>query len=65
MDKSGLKTLATFFIVVIAFIVFFWYRSENAKVKTIEKLQDQISEYEETIDDLRAEIDGLKEQLGE
>jgi cell division protein FtsB len=62
MDKN-LKPLASFFLVIIAIIAFLWYRSENAASKQIEKLNDKITAYEETIEGLKKENKSMEEEL--
>jgi cell division protein FtsB len=62
MDKN-LKPLTSFFLVIIAIIAFLWYRSENAASKQIEKLNDKITAYEETIEGLKKENKSMEEEL--
>jgi cell division protein FtsB len=50
--------------VIILVICFLWYRSDKGRIKWVDELQDQIAEYEEKIDELHSEIEGLKEEYG-
>lgn len=62
MSKES-KTLSTILLVIIVVIVFFWYRSDNARLKRIEKLNDQIIEYEEKIEELERQNKSKEEEL--
>lgn len=62
-DKKTESVLATFFIVVIAIILLLWFRSEEAKVKRIEELEDQIAAYEDEIIDLHNQIEELNDTI--
>lgn len=47
MEKNSIKTISTFFIVIILIICFLWYRNENSRLKQIEELKTRIEELEE------------------
>ena len=65
MNKSDLKSLGTFFLVVIAIIVYFWLSTDSAKSKRIERLEEQVAEYEEKIEELEKENESLWEMVKE
>lgn len=55
MGNKDIKTLCTFFIVVILLVCYGWYRTENNRLKQIEKLNDRIFELEEMVESLGGE----------
>ena len=64
-EREMYRTLCRVLGIVILIICYFWYRSDNGRVKSIHELQDQISEYEDKIDELNEEIEGLTEELNQ
>jgi cell division protein FtsB len=60
---NGEKSLCTFFLVVIAIIVYFWWSTSSGQTKTIERLKEQVSEYEEKIEQLEKENESMAEVM--
>ena len=52
MDKKEIKTLCTVFLVIIALVCYGWYRTENGRLKQIEKLETRIAELEYQVERL-------------
>lgn len=63
MDKDTTKFLGWVFVVVIAVLAFLWYRGDQGRIKRIQELKDQISAYEEKIDELTRENKSMEEEL--
>ena len=59
------RTMCRILAVVIVIICFLWYRTDNGRIKAIEKLKDQITEQEEQIEELKSKIEYLYEEYGE
>ena len=55
------KIFAFALVVVIAW----WIISNNSASREIERLKDQIADYEDEIHELHSEIEGLKEEYGQ
>lgn len=64
MNKEDFyKTACIIFLVVIAAILYGWHNSEQNRLKLLDELQEQEYKYETKIEELNAEIEGLKEEL--
>ena len=63
MDNNTTKFLGWVFVVVIAVLAFLWYRGDQGRLKWIQELKNQISAYEEKIDELTRENKSMEEEL--
>ena len=63
-DKEYYKTACIILVVVIGFILFWWYQSDHARMKRIEELKDEISDYEAKIEELESSVEFWKEEAG-
>ena len=64
-NAEGYRTICILLVIVIAAILFGWHNSENARINQMEKLEDQIAEYEDEIRELKVHIETLEEELSE
>ncbi len=61
--KDVAKTAEGVLFAVILLILFFWYRSDNGRIKQIKELEAQIVEYESRIEELEKENESIHEEL--
>ena len=51
------------FGVILLVMAYLWYRSDNARIKYIENLQEEITQYELKLSEYEQEIEFLEDEL--
>ena len=51
------------FGIILLVMAYLWYRSDNARIKYIENLQEEITQYELKLSEYEQEIEFLEDEL--